>query len=105
MADEAKKLEFPTILVEDTCVNCGVRFAIPEYYRDMRKRDHKNYHCPNGHQQHYTGKTDLDTINDQKAKIEELKNVLKLIAEIEVNAIFNKSQLETACQLAKGALK
>lgn len=105
MADETKKLEFPVVLVQECCITCGVKFAIPEYYLDYRKKDHKNFHCPNGHQQHYNGKSDLDTINELKAEVAELKKTLKLIADIEVNAIFNKGQLETACQLAKGSIK
>lgn len=42
------------ILVSETCCNCGVPFGLHKETYDQRKRDGKNFHCPNGHQQHYT---------------------------------------------------
>ncbi len=105
MAEEENKLEFPVTLVKELCITCGVRFAVPEYYQTWRKRDHKDFTCPNGHQQHYNGSSDQDTINTLTAQIVEFKRILKCIVDIEVNAVFNKGQLETAIQLAKGGLK
>lgn len=102
---EDNKLEFPIVLVKESCIICGIKYAIPEYYLDQRKKDHKNFHCPNGHSQHYPGRSDLDRIKDLEADVERLKNVLRLIAASEVSTVFNKNQLETAIELAKGALK
>lgn len=104
MAEE-NKLEFPVTLVKEMCITCGVRFAIPEYYLDYRKKDHKDFHCPNGHKQHYSGKSDLDTINDLKENVKDLVNTLKIISELEVGAIFNKAPLELAVELSKKTIE
>jgi hypothetical protein len=105
MADEISPLTFPVVLKEDTCASCGIKFAVPEYYEQQRRKDHNTFYCPNGHHLHYPKYSDQDTINQLKADIDGLKKILKLIADTEVNAIFNKGTLETVVELAKGALK
>lgn len=47
-------------MVMDTCIDCGIIFAVTERFRKQRQRDHKNLHCPNGHAQCYLGETDLE---------------------------------------------
>ncbi|VXB82575.1 hypothetical protein [Aeromicrobium sp. 9AM] len=37
----------------DHCITCGVVFGVGDDFRARRKEDHRNYYCPNGHQQHY----------------------------------------------------
>ena len=47
------------ILVSMTCCNCGVLFAFPEELNEKFQRDHGlDFCCPNGHKQHYLGKTE-----------------------------------------------
>lgn len=36
------------------CCDCGIGFAVPEYFDTMRRQDGKSFYCPNGHSQSYT---------------------------------------------------
>ena len=47
------------------CCNCGLPFAVPEDWNSERLRDRKNFYCPNGHQQHYIGKTEEQKLREQ----------------------------------------
>ena len=48
-------------LETETCYRCGVLFAMTAEYRRKRLEDHTlNFYCPNGHDQHYIGKTDAE---------------------------------------------
>lgn len=49
------------------CCTCGVAFAITETYERERRRDHLNFYCPNGHPQHWPGKSDLEQLREQVA--------------------------------------
>lgn len=40
------------------CSNCGVSFCMPDHMAYSRKRDHDTFYCPNGHSQHFPGKTE-----------------------------------------------
>lgn len=43
-----------------TCITCGVVIGLTEEYYDERIKDHKNYHCPNGHTQHFTSESEAE---------------------------------------------
>ena len=50
-----------SVVFEDCeCINCGVVFAFTKYFYDERRKDHRNFFCPNGHQQHYTSESDAE---------------------------------------------
>lgn len=45
-----------------SCYSCGVIFGLPEgLYRD-RRDDHRNWFCPNGHEQHFTGESEAQKL-------------------------------------------
>lgn len=44
-------------LVEITCGNCGVVFAITPDRQEQLRQSHDTFYCPNGHPRHYPGKT------------------------------------------------
>lgn len=73
---EVKTARMSQSLVVETCCNCGLVFAMPiELYRE-RKRDQKNFHCPNGHPQHYVASTEQDLRNQvarEQARADQLK--------------------------------
>ena len=48
-----------------SCYRCGIVFAMPQSYYQDRLKDHDNWHCPNGHVQHFTGKTALQKKADR----------------------------------------
>lgn len=55
-------IETQTYRVE-VCIKCGVPFGITEQHRAELLKSHASFYCPNGHGQHFTGKT-----ADQKAR-------------------------------------
>lgn len=65
----------PTVFVPDvaitletiTCCLCAVPFAVPADLKRERLRDHRNFWCPNGHDQHFLGKTEADKLREQLA--------------------------------------
>lgn len=58
-----------TICVEHCC-NCGVPFGLPTDLREQRLRDRGTFWCPNGHAQHYTGKTDAQKLREANEALE-----------------------------------
>lgn len=60
-----------------TCCNCGVVFAVPEYFRTKRLEDHGWFYCPSGHSQHFTGETEAERLqkelDKERSRIEFLK--------------------------------
>ncbi len=65
-------------LCTETCINCGVTFGVPETFQDKRLQDHKSFYCPNGHGQHYSGKSDVEKVRDElKRKEQELADEVK----------------------------
>lgn len=55
-------------LITETCYSCGILFAFPVEWRKNRLNDKATWYCPNGHQQHYTGPTEADTLRAEVAK-------------------------------------
>lgn len=41
-------------LVTETCINCGVIFALPSELKKHRLENKQNFYCPNGHSMVYT---------------------------------------------------
>ena len=71
----------PTTLVTETCFACGVLFAMTEEFRAQRlkERERGSFYCPNGHAQHYLGKSDAEKAREAEQHVEELR--LRLAAE------------------------
>lgn len=61
-----KVLEWTEKVAMETleCCNCGVLFAITQEYQIARRKDHRWFHCPNGHPQNYRGKSDADRVKE-----------------------------------------
>lgn len=55
-----------------TCCDCGVGFAVPEYFDKMRRNDGKLFYCPNGHSQSYSVST-VQRLEKQLADAERSK--------------------------------
>ncbi len=60
--------------VTETCIQCGVGFAMDEDYYNNRRADKKSFYCPNGHAQHYLGETDADKLHRARAQITHLQD-------------------------------
>lgn len=70
------RLTGQTTMVTETCCACGVLFAMTVDFRTNRLRDREGFYCPNGHTQHYTGKTDAQKLEDAKARETALRDQL-----------------------------
>lgn len=62
-----------TILINDTCCNCGVEFGITETMRAYRKKDGALFYCPNGHAQRFTETTEakLKAAQDENERLKQ----------------------------------
>lgn len=60
-------------LVTETCCRCGVLFAMESVFRDQMLQDRsRQFYCPNGHAQHYAGKSDAQKLREAEERIERL---------------------------------
>lgn len=66
MAERLDVLTVPTKLVVEQCSDCQVLFAIPEDLFDRaQKWPDVWFWCPNGHTQHYGGKSEAQKLREQ----------------------------------------
>lgn len=49
---------------------CGITFAVPATWHRERHRDHSWFYCPNGHRQHYPGKSDVERLRERAERAE-----------------------------------
>lgn len=66
-------LEFVTMV----CGGCGVPWGMEKTYYDLRREDHKSWHCPNGCQRHFTGETEAQKLRrelDRKTQMIDAAN-------------------------------
>lgn len=61
-------------LITEVCCNCGVLFAMPKYLQVKLRENREYFYCPNGHQQHYTGKSEAE---EQRERAERLATQVK----------------------------
>lgn len=54
-----------------TCCHkgCGLTFAVPKTWEDKRREDHTWWYCPNGHQQHFSGKTEAEKLQLERDRL------------------------------------
>lgn len=53
-------------LIAVSCFNCGVQFGLAESYYNRALAHHdKWWYCPNGHAQHFIGKTEAQKLREQ----------------------------------------
>ena len=68
-----KSLELETI----ECCACHIVFAVPKELNRQLFENHKDFYCPVGHAQHYTGKSNLEKWIDYASSIEKQLNSCK----------------------------
>ncbi len=60
-----------TLVIEYCCkTGCGVAFGMPADLQQRRLNDRGTFHCPNGHPQHYTGKSDIEKAKERTEQAE-----------------------------------
>lgn len=57
-------------LVVQDCCTCGMTFAVPKDFDRRRVEDKKNFYCPAGHPQSYTGKTEEQKQRERADRLE-----------------------------------
>lgn len=71
--------------VQEQCCKCGIPFYMPTYHRNgLINNPGQSFYCPNGHGQHYAGKTEAEKLKDElqsfkertSKRQEELENML-----------------------------
>lgn len=58
-------------LVVEQCYKCAVLFAFPYELQQSLLKDHsREFYCPNGHSQHYIGKTEAEKERERAERAE-----------------------------------
>jgi hypothetical protein len=57
-------------MIYQTCITCGVLFGLPANLDAEFRKNHKNFYCPNGHEQHYSGKSEAEKLRDEKVRLQ-----------------------------------
>lgn len=58
-------VSFTTTYVLISCYKCGVSFGVSQSFRNQLRESHESFYCPNGHSQHFYGKTDAEKIQEK----------------------------------------
>ena len=53
-------------IIEINCCECNVSFWVTEKHRQKLLRCQNSFYCPNGHSQHYTGKTKAEKAEEER---------------------------------------
>lgn len=69
-------------LVEESCFQCGVVFAMPRTLHNTCRRDKQTFYCPNGHGQAYT-QSEADRLRAALQKQQQETEAAKAQAERE----------------------
>jgi Zn ribbon nucleic-acid-binding protein len=67
---EGTTMRYTGQLTVISCVSCGIEFAVPDSWRARRLDDHKDWYCPNGHGQSYTGKSEAEQLRARLERAE-----------------------------------
>jgi hypothetical protein len=79
----------------EECCNCGVAFAMTDQLYTERHKDKATFYCPNGHGQHYVGKTDKQLLveaEERSRQAIQAERDQRLAAERELKRIQDRSK-------------
>ncbi len=66
-----------------TCYLCGIVFGCPDNWVDNRRDRHDTFYCPNGHDQHFVGKSEAERLKDEvEARKKQLLNAEERLKEV-----------------------
>lgn len=93
----------------ETCCNCGVVFGLEAGHQKRLRNNREWFYCPNGHAQHYTGKSEAQKLKDQLAKQEaeaarRARDAADALDRASARELATRDQLE-ATQRSRAALK
>jgi hypothetical protein len=81
------------------CANCGIQFGVDSDRVARLRETHETFYCPNGHRNHFPGKT------KQEKRIEELEKDVKHYERWAQEADDERDKMFAFQQDALGALK
>jgi elongation factor P hydroxylase len=88
------------------CCACGVEVALPSNFEEHRRRDHAFWYCPNGHAQHFAGKSDVEIVRaEAQALREKLAAETKRREWAQKDAANHADEIEKLKRKAKRAAK
>lgn len=80
-------LKFAFEFALETCIHCGICFAIPLNFQIKLKENHATFNCPNGHGQHYTGVNKEEKLRKELKRVHEQKDeAVRCCSALEVTA-------------------
>ena len=62
------ELTFTVTFSKVECANCAIAFAITKRFEEVKRYNHCEFYCPNGHKQYFSGKTDAEIERDKALK-------------------------------------
>lgn len=65
----AQTLTTITTFYVDACCNCGMQFAMPTEFNNIRRNDHKTFYCPSGHPQSYQGESEAEKFRRERDRL------------------------------------
>lgn len=69
---------------EICCCVCGVTFWVTKQHDDELSKCCNSFWCPNGHKQHFTGKSDAQKYKEERQRNEQLnRNNERLAQDVE----------------------
>ena len=55
-------------LEQQDCVNCGCIFGVPAGFTEQRRKDKRDFYCPNGHSMSYT-ESEADKLRRERDRL------------------------------------
>lgn len=90
----------------DTCLTCGVVYAVPTTFTAARKKTKASFHCPNGHAMHYEGDSPeklREKITNLENQVKDLEKKLKASNDENLQLKMRVDQLEAAAMDGGGS--
>lgn len=84
------------------CFKCDVLFCMPDTLYTQRLEDHRDFWCPNGHQQHFTGTREVDQQRERADAAERSRDFWRTQAQEKERALVGQRAATTR---AKNKLK
>jgi hypothetical protein len=86
-----------------TCCSCGVLFGLENGFDGRRRKDHRDFYCPNGHVQGYHGPNKAERERDEaKAQLDAARSLAEREANRRRNAEHNAEAERRSAAAYKG---
>lgn len=66
---------------------CGIAFSVPQWWEQRRREDKTWWYCPNGHSQHFSGKTEAERLKGEVERLNKDAAYLRTRLEDEAKTV------------------